>query len=179
LLIRGSHSEEQSNVWAKFANAAVIPIPSLAEREEDFLPLIQRFLVEARQLGPTNKIEISAELVDQLASWPWPENVRELRACLMELALTPATVLGDWLGLPNLSFTDSSAVLSCIQELKSVHSRSLNMGSEIPSPIRARAELDKACGNIRIAASCLGVGVPQIKAALADYKFQSQSRGNL
>jgi two-component system NtrC family response regulator len=55
-----------------------IPIPALAERVDDIVPLAVHFLVHGTQPGRP-VAQLSLELAAHLRSLPWPGNVRELR----------------------------------------------------------------------------------------------------
>jgi DNA-binding NtrC family response regulator len=64
-----------------------IPLPSLRERGDDLLMLVRHYLHRfSRQLG-REVSEISAEAFEQLRSYPWPGNIRELQSVLKQALL--------------------------------------------------------------------------------------------
>jgi two-component system, NtrC family, response regulator AtoC len=66
-------------------NVFAIRLPSLRERQEEILPLAQRFLEEAR--GEKGRAEISPEAARLLKGYRWPGNVRELRNVMERAAI--------------------------------------------------------------------------------------------
>ena len=64
-----------------------IHLPSLRERGDDLLMLVRHYLLRfSRQLG-REVSEISAEALDQLRTYPWPGNIRELQSVLKQALL--------------------------------------------------------------------------------------------
>ena len=64
-----------------------IHLPSLRERGDDLLMLVRHYLLRfSRQLG-REVSEVSAEALDQLRSYPWPGNIRELQSVLKQALL--------------------------------------------------------------------------------------------
>jgi PAS domain S-box-containing protein len=79
-------------------NVVPIRIPSLAERREDILPLVQQFVAEFnRQYGFQKKL--AERLMGRLHGALWPGNVRELRNVIERLLVTSP---GDLIGLQDL-----------------------------------------------------------------------------
>ena len=62
-----------------------IVIPPLRERPEDVLALADYFLEKLPVTGP--RVEISKEAQSVLSSYPWPGNIRELKAVIGKCAL--------------------------------------------------------------------------------------------
>ena len=60
-------------------------IPPLRERPEDVLALADYFLEKLPVTGP--RVEISKEAQSVLSSYPWPGNIRELKAVIGKCAL--------------------------------------------------------------------------------------------
>ena len=56
----------------------VIRVPALADRTEDIPLLAQFFLEQKNSAGEKQLAGFSDEAIDQLAAYPWPENVDEL-----------------------------------------------------------------------------------------------------
>jgi len=53
-------------------------IPSLRERKEDILPLVQYFLNESERKFETGQKELSKDAKNYLTTYDWPGNIREL-----------------------------------------------------------------------------------------------------
>ena len=75
-------------------NAIEIPLPALAERPDDILPLARHFLPTGKQLGD--------DAARTLRAHAWPGNVRELRNTIQRAALLAPTacLAAADLGLP-------------------------------------------------------------------------------
>ena len=72
-------------------NICNISIPPLRERQEDILPLAQRFATRACVRKGKTFGAFATSAVRQLESHPWPGNVRQLKNVMERLAL-----LGPW-----------------------------------------------------------------------------------
>ncbi|NIB44319.1 sigma-54-dependent Fis family transcriptional regulator [Pseudomaricurvus alkylphenolicus] len=67
-------------------NVIELRLPPLAERQDDILPLLHRFLGGQKNLSPS--------AVDRLLQYPWPGNVRQLEnACKRALLVSGADIL--------------------------------------------------------------------------------------
>ncbi len=75
--------EFRGDLYARMAQW-VIPIPPLAERREDVVPLCRHFLA---QFAPDTEYELSADAVEALCLHDWPMNVRELASVLRRLTI--------------------------------------------------------------------------------------------
>ncbi|MFC0273887.1 sigma-54 interaction domain-containing protein [Metabacillus herbersteinensis] len=71
-------------------NVIPIVIPSLKERRDDVLPLLQLFLNIMNTRYSLNK-ELDAKLIEFLFSFDWPGNIRELSNLVERLVLTSPT----------------------------------------------------------------------------------------
>ncbi|MEE8320560.1 MAG: sigma-54-dependent Fis family transcriptional regulator [Gammaproteobacteria bacterium] len=60
-------------------NVIEIQIPSLRERGEDILDLLEYFLAEACACSNREKLILSSQIRDYLMNYHWPGNIRELR----------------------------------------------------------------------------------------------------
>ena len=184
LLIVGTRDEKCASAWARLAGAKKIKIPGLAERKDDVLPLLQRFLSEARQLGSTTRLDLTTELIQSITSWPWPGNIRQLRSCMLEIMTSPIELLQQWLGISpseggrsGSRLSEQGVLLRALEQNKDLYER-LEKPLLVPPPaLQVRKVLDEVGGNIRIAASRLGVGVPQVRAALNGTKEPAASEG--
>jgi DNA-binding NtrC family response regulator len=56
-----------------------LAVPPLAERTEDLLPMISRFVAEAAQRNRRPVRGVTPEALEQLTAYDWPGNVRELK----------------------------------------------------------------------------------------------------
>jgi DNA-binding NtrC family response regulator len=72
-------------------NVFTVTLPPLREREEDILPIAERFLVKyAKRYGtPARRLSVAA--VERLYHHDWPGNVRELRNVVEQTALFATT----------------------------------------------------------------------------------------
>jgi len=68
-------------LYRRFAGHAA-HLRALRERAEDIGPLVRHFLVRfaTERGGPDQELDVSAEALEALASYPWPGNVDELKA---------------------------------------------------------------------------------------------------
>jgi DNA-binding NtrC family response regulator len=88
-----------------------IPLPSLRERGDDLLMLVRHYLLRfSRQLGREVN-EISAEALEQLRSYPWPGNIRELQSVLKQALLHASGTVLLPAFLPNLSAPEAFSAL--------------------------------------------------------------------
>jgi two-component system, NtrC family, nitrogen regulation response regulator GlnG len=62
-------------------------IPSLRERKEDILPLVQYFLNESARKFETGLKELSKDAKDYLTKYDWPGNVRELESMIKRASI--------------------------------------------------------------------------------------------
>lgn len=113
-------------------NAIEIPLPPLAERPEDILPLAQHFLGA--------ELALAEDAVAALLGHPWPGNVRELRNAIERaklLARAPVVTAAD-LALPAAPRAQGLEADALTREM-------------------IEASLRKAHGNISRAAQSLGI----------------------
>lgn len=180
MLIVGTHSSQIANAWLKLLEAEVLEIPPLSKRQDDIWPLVQRFTQQAQNLLSTNKLKLSPQLIQELTKLPWPGNVKQLRAAIIEVMTTPLSQLEEEVqqtqapdgkkskAEPDTVEKEDSLLLRAIQAAKSRWERFHLVGPYEPSPYSARKALETVCGNYRIAAAMLGTGVPQLRAAVAE-----------
>ncbi len=175
MLIVGTSDTKTAHAWARLVKAEVIEIPPLKARAEDFWPLVQRFFHEAHQFGENNKLKLSAPMIDELANLTWPGNITELRAAIIEALTIPLSQLQIELtqnekksaSSEEPSSKDEQLIIRAVIAAKSRWERYQLSKPFQPESLVARQALEKAFGNIRIAASSLGTGVSQIQAAIA------------
>ncbi|NOI13148.1 transcriptional regulator TyrR [Vibrio hepatarius] len=91
-------------------NVLTLAIPPLRERSNDIAPLLDLFVSKyVKQLG-INKPELSDELIDQLISYQWPGNMRQLENMVLR-ALTELesnVLTPDLFHLPQLESTSNN-----------------------------------------------------------------------
>lgn len=169
ILIAGTVSVETARAWRRLLGASVIAVPSLDERREDFLPLVQRFVAEAAPGG--RRISLSASMIHSLTSLRWPGNVRQLRAVMME-AVSVASLddlffrqTGERRAAASTTADEDrlfAAVINAKERWESFEATK----PYVPPAVAARRVLTESRGNYRIAAARLGTGVPQLRLAL-------------
>ncbi|MFN8392107.1 MAG: sigma 54-interacting transcriptional regulator [Bdellovibrionota bacterium] len=167
VLIVGTSSDDTAQLWRRMANARLIRVPSLHERREDILPLLQRFILDARQFGPINRWEITPALIDEIAKAYWPGNIKQLRAAVIDVLTTEIDAQRLRLSDARTADDDQTVLLRGLLEGKSRYETYAVVSQTVPSPILARQALEIAAGNMRVAAAQLGVGVPQLRAAMS------------
>ncbi|NVJ55454.1 MAG: sigma 54-interacting transcriptional regulator, partial [Vibrionaceae bacterium] len=91
-------------------NVLTLAIPPLRERSNDIAPLLDLFVSKyVKQLG-INKPELSDELIEQLISYQWPGNMRQLENMVLR-ALTELetdVLTPDLFHLPQLESTSGN-----------------------------------------------------------------------
>ena len=80
-------------------NVLELPVPPLAQRPEDVLPLARHFLGQAAREGAKETPELSPEAAEALVNHRWPGNVRELQNRMQRAMLMAA---GGVIGLSDL-----------------------------------------------------------------------------
>jgi DNA-binding NtrC family response regulator len=86
-----------------------IHLPSLRERGDDLSMLVRHYLLRfSRQLGREVR-EISAEALEQLRTYPWPGNIRELQSVLKQALLHASGTVLLPAFLPKLAPLESPA----------------------------------------------------------------------
>jgi transcriptional regulator with PAS, ATPase and Fis domain len=68
-------------------SAMTVTLPPLRQRPEDIAALSEHFLSEASRMFHRRWRELSRESVGLLSRYPWPGNVREMRAVIHRAAL--------------------------------------------------------------------------------------------
>ncbi len=83
LLLEGKFREDL------FYRLSVIPIklPSLRERKEDVVPLVNYFLEKMAKKNHQSKKKITTEGIKLLIDYPWPGNIRELENLIERLVV--------------------------------------------------------------------------------------------
>jgi UDP-3-O-acyl N-acetylglucosamine deacetylase len=77
-----------------------VRVPSLQERPEDIPLLVEHFMLEAAEEFDKTIYKVSPEVMDRLANYPWPGNVKELKVLIEHVVMTtpgPEITINDLL----------------------------------------------------------------------------------
>ncbi len=150
-------------------NVVEIRLPPLRERSEDIPLLAEFFLQRITRKNGMARIRLSAEAISALQQHRWPGNVRELentiaRAC----ALASSTVLlpGD-IPLAAAPGSEKGAIKQSVDRLLDTVPAGENAIAWFARELAACA-LDRHAGDIKEAASVLGIGTTELRKILAD-----------
>jgi DNA-binding NtrC family response regulator len=128
-------------------NVIELQVPSLAERTEDILPLIERFLEGFAQAGASPRV-LSADARDAMLAYEWPGNVRELQNRIQRATLVcqDGVIQPDDLGLGTMRVGQRAA-------------DAIEVSTNAADPERAAIEeaLVRASGVVSKAAADLGM----------------------
>ena len=83
-IILASAAESICAKWSRTLGAAIIPLPSLAKRLDDFLPLFRSFEKRCRRVWDSPRFSPSLELLKAIADMNWPGNVKQYEAAVFE-----------------------------------------------------------------------------------------------
>jgi DNA-binding NtrC family response regulator len=150
-------------------NVVEIRLPPLRERAEDIPLLAEFFLQRITRKNGMARIRLSAEAIATLQTHRWPGNVRELentiaRAC----ALASSTVLlpGDipLAAAPGAEKGGARVVIDRLIDSVPAGTNAIAwLGREL-----AAAALERRGGDVKEAASLLGIAAAELKKLLAD-----------
>jgi DNA-binding NtrC family response regulator len=150
-------------------NVVEIRLPPLRERAEDIPLLAEFFLQRITRKNGMARIRLSAEAISALQQHRWPGNVRELentiaRAC----ALASSTVLlpGD-IPLAAAPGSEKGAIKQSVDRLLDTVPAGENAIAWFARELAACA-LDRHAGDLKEAASALGIGTTELRKILAD-----------
>ena len=149
-------------------NIVSIKIPSLKERKEDILPLIELFIAKYSKENDRQNLEISKEAFDQLLKYNYPGNVREL-----ENIIERAVVLsrGNVITLNDLPFN----IKGFVEENK-INENETGTLSEQVEALEKRLiydSLKKANGNQTKAGKLLGITERNLRYKLNKYGIKN------
>ena len=137
-----------------------LTVPPLRDRKDAIPVLAQRFLEDvARQAGLVAR-RLTPDALAQLARYPWPGNIRELRNCMESLTLTSTRVEIDVADLPG----NVREVPSAPEIRLAVGTRMEDAEREI---IRRTVE---AYPTLKEAARVLGIGLRTLHTKLQRYR---------
>jgi DNA-binding NtrC family response regulator len=149
-------------------NVVEIRIPALRERPEDIPLLAEYFLRRITRKNGMARIRISAEAIAALQTHHWPGNVRELentiaRACALASSniLLPADI-----PLATAPGKSRDALASTLDQLINSAPTGVDMIEWLNREIAGRV-LDRSHGDLKTAATALGVEVADLKSLLA------------
>ncbi len=84
-------------------NVVNLQVPALRERREDVPLLINHFLQKYNQRNYKNVDEVPRQVLEILAGYPWPGNIRELENCVQKaVVLAPGSVFLEELIPPTI-----------------------------------------------------------------------------
>lgn len=176
LCVIGTSDERTAELWHRACDIPVTVLPRLSERREDILPLLHRWLAEAKATGLSTRWSASRAAADLMNSEEWPHQIRQLRRCVFDAFGS----MMDTAPLPDLSLPSEIADLDerdrrffhALFLAKQRFERYSNLAPVPPSRAAARREISRSKGDELIAAVRLGVGIPQLRAALGIQLFE-------
>jgi DNA-binding NtrC family response regulator len=172
LLVVGTTVPETAQAWYRLAAAEIIELPTLSERVDDLLPLMQRFAAEAHPSGKAPRLRFSVPLLEHLTEQEWPGNVRQFRAAVIEAITAPAPAEDSDTddntngGGSKLSRAETAFYRAAIAAKLRWERYQREQQVALPHAFAARRALDDAAGNFRIAAAHLGVTIPALRTAI-------------
>lgn len=139
-------------------NAVRIKLPPLRDRQDEILPLTQRFLSAYADKYHRAVVGISEEAADKLLAHSWPGNVRELKNCI-ETAVIMSE--GPEIKPEDIQFNklENAATHTADDSLAMTEERAI------------REALDKFGGNLSIVAKVLKISRPTLYAKLKKYNI--------
>lgn len=182
-LIIGTSSESLASAWVQSTSAEVIELPSLEDRKDDLLPLLQLLDRESMTYGKERELAYSDAFLEALLALSWPGNIKELRSVMLEYFTTPQTSTTNKHSITNPSLLrglseHAATQINSIMELKLRWERFNKRHYTLPKPYAAMHALEACNGDFRAAAALLGTGVLQLRKSLqAPSSNTNQIRG--
>lgn len=125
-------------------NTIHIEIPSLRERNEDIIPLAERFLIRFCKQYAKEPMKFTSAAKEKLLTHPWYGNIREL-----EHAIEKAVIINDNTQIPAELFQLSSRKMETSEKkISTLEDMEIQM---------IRKALDACSGNLSAVASQLGI----------------------
>jgi transcriptional regulator with PAS, ATPase and Fis domain len=144
-----------------------LTIPSLRDRKEDILPLVQYFIDSFNEKFGLEVKCIDSKLQEWLLNYEWPGNVRELKAYI-ERGMN--IVEGDILSMDAIYFSRQASTNPAKRETTSLHSLEEEVRSaEINAIQRA---LQEANGDRTLAAQKLKIHIASLYRKIAKYNLK-------
>lgn len=172
LCIVGTADPDTAQLWHLACDAPVIPLPPLEQRREDLLPLLHRWVSEAKSTGLSVRWTPGRSAVEFINAQRWPQHVRQLRRCIFD-AFGNVSDLANV--VPELAPTDIDPSLDdrerrffgALLQAKARFEAYTQLTPTVPTTAAALRELARSRQNEIVAAVRLGVGIPQLRQALA------------
>ena len=172
-LLVGTYCPETAEAWRRLTGAEILEIPPLAERIEDFFPLISLFQRAVDKKYLAQAIEFDSALIKILQSFQWPGNIKQLKSSLTDALSFPAEQFDSI--LPSLSM--SAQEVSALSVAQRMFLRTVLWNNErweryaqsrpvSVSVMACRKAVHDAAGNLRIAAAKLGTSIQDVRAKL-------------
>lgn len=166
----------RSDLVQRLLDGMQIVVPSLKDRRED-LPAYLSTFTRNYSVARGKAVTFTARAIAALSSYPWPGEVRELRA-VAHLLLTEATERSQEDGALVITEEDVHAVL--LARVQAFGEANV----EVARPKTARAltredvvsALDRHNGNIEQTAKALGIARNTLKARLVQYGLREENR---
>lgn len=136
-----------------------IEIPPLRDRSSDVLILARHFVEDFCAKNKIKKLNISPDAFEKLRKYPFPGNVRELKA-VVELATVMAD--GDTITADDITFTSSGVLADFLQHEKTLEEYNRQIIKHF---------LDKYDNKVRLVADKLGVGKTTIYRMMQENKL--------
>ena len=154
LLVACTSCKQTAQAWEKLAQAKVFEVQKIDLRKDDIPPLVQKFLQEAEEMCGKKVKGIDASLLTWLRDQSWPGNIKQLRACVIDAAITHI------LEHTNLRTTIEEYIDLCKQETSNEEiETALN-------PQYAGYMIESSNFNFRIAAAKIGCSINKLRKTL-------------
>ena len=152
-----THDAAIAKACNKLPHSELINIPELSKRTEDIPPLIQRFVSEAESLIGKKIKAFDAELISWLSSLEWPQEIKQLRAVVLDAAVASTF---SKTGVKKL-IEENLALWEEIQQAEE------EPDEELGNEYTASKVLEACNYNYRVAAAKLGTTVRALRKALS------------
>ncbi|MBX7145531.1 MAG: hypothetical protein K1X79_13860 [Oligoflexia bacterium] len=151
-LVLTTNQAEALGPWAKLAGAEMVNVPALEARSDDIPALAQRALREVETFMEKKPRPLASEALAWLKSQKWPGQIRQLRACVIDAAISAA-----------LEDTD---ILPLLMERAELWASEHEHSSSSLDAVEAAYVFSSTGGDYRRAAARLGCSVRQLHQTL-------------
>lgn len=145
-------------------NTGIIELPSLRERKEDILPLLEYFI---DRYSPQKKKHLSPQMEGLFMNYPWPGNIRELMNVIQYACLVST---GDEIGEDDLP---SSFINNLEKRDIVIHDQTLQAGEMMI----IKNTLDKVNNNKKEAAERLNISRSTLYMKIKKYSLDGKQDG--
>lgn len=148
----------------------VFPLSSrpLRERPEEIEPLAAMFLDRYNKKYRMNAA-LSPQILEQLHSYPWPGNIRELRNYIERLVITSGTPMQAAAVPGKFAFEDASADAFASASVPAAPIRPYQAFRQDSEKAYFEDVLTRCCGNVTEAAKCTGLHISGVYRKLEKY----------